>query len=206
MIKQNFHEERQNICAYIRMSLVEEAEACCSLNGSTLDGLTIRVDMALKDKVHDNKLSVFLGNLHFNTTEEDVRLLFSKVGEVDNVRLIRDPSTGLGKGFGYVNFVSEESVAKAMRLNGRDVAGRKVRVNRAVRKPKSAEKHKEYKKLKNRENKRKGTEDSTDKSSYKRHKTKGFQGVNTSKEKKFVKNKKSKQDKKHNKMAKILNN
>ena len=64
------------------------------------------------------------------------------------MRLIRDPSTGLGKGFGYVNFVSEESVAKAMRLNGRDVAGRKVRVNRAVRKPKSAEKHKEYKKLK----------------------------------------------------------
>ena len=38
-----------------------------------------RVDMALKGKVHDNKLSVFLGNLHFNTTEEDVRLLFSKV-------------------------------------------------------------------------------------------------------------------------------
>lgn len=42
VIKQNFHEERQNICAYVRMSSVEEAEACCSLNGSTLDGLTIR--------------------------------------------------------------------------------------------------------------------------------------------------------------------
>ena len=35
--------------------------------------------MALKGKVHDNKVSVFLGNLHFNTTEEDIRLLFSKV-------------------------------------------------------------------------------------------------------------------------------
>ena len=42
VIKQNFHEERQNICAYVRMSSVEEAEASCSLNGSTLDGLTIR--------------------------------------------------------------------------------------------------------------------------------------------------------------------
>ena len=42
VIKQKFHEQRQNICAYIRMSSVEEAEACCSLNGSTLDGLTIR--------------------------------------------------------------------------------------------------------------------------------------------------------------------
>ena len=35
--------------------------------------------MALKGKNHENKLSVFLGNLHFNTTEEDVRSLFSKV-------------------------------------------------------------------------------------------------------------------------------
>ena len=121
------------------------------------------------------------------------------------MRLIRDPSTGLGKGFGYVNFVSEDSVAKAMRLNGRDVAGRKVRVNRAVRKPKSAEKHKEYKKLKNKENKRKDSENGADKPSFKRQKTKGFQGVNTSQEKKFVKKKKSKQDKKHKTMAKILN-
>ena len=45
VIKQNFHEDRQNICAYVRMSSVEEAEACCSLNGSALDGLTIRYIM-----------------------------------------------------------------------------------------------------------------------------------------------------------------
>ena len=47
VIKQNFHEERQNICAYVRMSSVEEAEASCSLNGSTLDGLTIRYHVSL---------------------------------------------------------------------------------------------------------------------------------------------------------------
>ena len=138
-------------------------------------------------------------------------IYFNQVGEVDNVRLIRDPSTGMGKGFGYVNFVSEESVTKAMRLNAREVAGRKVRVSRAVRKPKSAVEHKAEKKLKNRQNKRMGANEPTERSSYKsgresgRHKRKGFQGVNTNKEKKFVK-KKSFQDRKYKTIAKILNN
>ena len=72
------------------MSSEAEAEACCSLNGTNLDGFTIRVDMAMNSKKHDNKKSVFLGNLSFSCKEEEVRELFSKVGEVENVRLIRD--------------------------------------------------------------------------------------------------------------------
>ena len=90
----------------------------------------------MKNKTHDNKKSIFLGNLHYKTKEEDVRKLFSKVGDVENVRLIRDATTGIGKGFGYVNFSSEESVQLALRLNQQVVEGRKVRVSRAVRKPK----------------------------------------------------------------------
>ena len=136
VIKQKFHEERNNICAYVRMTTVEEAEAACGLNGSNVDGFTIRVDLSLKNKSHDNKKSIFLGNLHFKTKEEDVRRLFSKCGDIENVRLIRDATTGMGKGFGYVNFSSEESVQLAVRLNQQEVEGRKVRVSRAVRKPK----------------------------------------------------------------------
>ena len=136
VIKQKFHEERNNICAYVRMSTVEEAEAACVLNGSDVNGFTMRVDLSLKNKTHDNKKSIFLGNLHYKTKEEDVRRLFSKIGDVENVRLIRDATTGIGKGFGYVNFSSEESVQLALRLNQQVVEGRKVRVSRAVRKPK----------------------------------------------------------------------
>ena len=208
VIKQTFHEERDNICAYVRMASVEEAEAGCSLNGTMVDGFTIRVDMALKNKTHDNKKSIFLGNLHFNTKEEDVRALFSKCGDVDNVRLIRDASTGMGKGFGYVNFVSEESVAKALRLNNQEVSGRKVRVSRALRKPKSAVAHKVEKRLKNKQNRNSdGNRDKFRKEGpgqRKFNKKKGFQGVNTSRERKTVK-KSSKQDRKHKTMAKILN-
>jgi len=136
VIKHNFHEERNNINAYVRMSTVEEAEAACNLNNTKIEGLTIRVDMALKDKSHDNKRAIFMGNLDFKTQEEDIRKLFSKCGEVENVRLVRDTTTGIGKGFGYVNFVSEDSVGLAIRLNNQEVCGRKVRVTRAVRKAK----------------------------------------------------------------------
>ena len=134
VITNKFHEERNNINGYVRMSTVEEAEAACQLNNSQVEGLTIRVDMALKGKTHDNKKAVFLGNLDFKTEEEDVRKLFSKCGEVDNVRLVRDNTTGIGKGFGYVNFVSEQSVELAIRLNNQEVCGRKVRVSRANQK------------------------------------------------------------------------
>jgi len=136
VITHKFHEERSNINAYVRMSAVKEAEEACVLNNTEVDGLTIRVDMAMKDKSHDNKRAVFLGNLDFKTQEEDIRKLFSKCGEVESVRLIRDTTTGIGKGFGYVNFASEDSVGLAIRLNSQEVCGRKVRVARAVRKAK----------------------------------------------------------------------
>ena len=52
------------------------------------------------------------------------------------MRLVRDATTGIGKGFGYVNFVSENSLGLAIRLNNQEVCTRKVRVTRAVRKAK----------------------------------------------------------------------
>ena len=226
VIRQKFHEQRNNICAYIRMSSVEEAEAACSLNGSSLDGFTIRVDVSSQSKSHDNKKSVFLGNLHFNTKEEDVRRLFSKVGEVENVRLIRDASTGMGKGFGYVNFATEESVQLAVRLNQHEVEGRKIRVSRAVRKPKpgtvkqsgaggskqkswNESKRKEFKVNKKREKtniERKKFTGRKEKENTKGRKveSKGFQGVKSSNANKKNFKKVSKTEKKKKVMAKLL--
>ena len=225
VIKQKFHDQRNNICAYIRMSTEEEAEAACALNGASVDGFTIRVDLAVK-KSHDNKKSIFLGNLHFNTKEEDVRKLFSKCGDVENVRLIRDASTGMGKGFGYVNFSKEESVQLALRLNQQEVEGRKVRVSRAVRKPKpgvkkpaggaDAGKKKSWNESKRKEfkvNKKRGPKETKQfaekkgKENSKRSKAdskgKGFQGVKSSVSKKNFK-KINKTDKKKKVMAKLL--
>ena len=113
----------------------------------------------------------------------------------------------MGKGFGYVNFTSDVSVAKALRFNGQDICGRKVRVNKSVRKSKSAVETKAERKMKNKQNRnsdRKPFRADGDKGpNNKRFKKKGFQGVNTSREKKNVK-KPNKQDKKNKTMAKIL--
>ena len=48
------------------------------------------------------------------------------------MRIVRDAATGIGKGFGYVNFASEDSVEIALTLNGSELDGRKMRVTRCV--------------------------------------------------------------------------
>ena len=48
------------------------------------------------------------------------------------MRIVRDAATGIGKGFGYVNFASEDSVEIALTLNGSELDGRKIRVTRCV--------------------------------------------------------------------------
>merc|ERR1712192_145575 len=106
-----------------------------AFNGSLIEGHAVRVDLAAA-RSHDNKRAVFLGNLDFKTQEDEVRALFAKCGEVESVRLVRDASTGIGKGFGYVNFGAVESVELALRMANQEVGGRKIRVNRAVRKAK----------------------------------------------------------------------
>ena len=53
---------------------------------------------------HDTKRSVFLGNLPFDVGDDAVREHFVECGTVENVRIVRDAKTGLGKGFGYLLF------------------------------------------------------------------------------------------------------
>ena len=53
-------------------------------------------------------------------------------GAISSVRIVRDAATGIGKGFGYVNFASEDSVEIALTLNGSELDGRQIRVSRWV--------------------------------------------------------------------------
>jgi len=137
VITRKFHDDRDNINGYVRFATIAEATNACAVNGKVVEGHKLRVDMATSSKKHDNKLAVFLGNLDFNCKEDDISQIFEKCGEVVAIRIIRDSATGIGKGIGYVNFGSIEAVEKAMRLNQVDVNGRKIRVGKAVRKPKA---------------------------------------------------------------------
>ena len=76
--------------------------------------------------------TVFVGNISYEATEEEIRSLFQQVGLIANLRLVSDRDTGKRKGFGFIEFVDRESALSAVRnLNECDLYGRPLRVNLA---------------------------------------------------------------------------
>lgn len=77
-----------------------------------------------------NKL--YVGNLSFNSTEDDVNDAFSAHGTVTSVNLIMDRETGRPRGFGFVEMSSDDEAQRAMEaMDGRDLDGRNLKVNLA---------------------------------------------------------------------------
>lgn len=75
---------------------------------------------------------LFVGSLPYTTTSDELRELFSKIGEVTSADVITDRMTGQGKGFGFVEFADDANADKAIKeLNGTDYNGRKLAVNEA---------------------------------------------------------------------------
>ena len=74
--------------------------------------------------------NIYVGNLPFSTTEEEVRNMFSAYGSVDNVSLIADRETGRLRGFGFVEMSSGADEAIAA-LNQTELGGRRLVVNLA---------------------------------------------------------------------------
>jgi RNA recognition motif-containing protein len=76
--------------------------------------------------------NIFVGNLSFNTNEDELRQLFEPFGQVDRVSIMTDRDTGRSRGFGFVEMASNEDGEKAITaLNGSSVGGRTVNVNEA---------------------------------------------------------------------------
>jgi len=81
---------------------------------------------------------LYVGNLPYTCTSEELTDLFSSAGKVEDAIVINDRETGRSKGFGFVTMGSIEDADSAMKmLNGRDLAGRDLTVNEAREKPKS---------------------------------------------------------------------
>ena len=76
--------------------------------------------------------NIFVGNLSFNTAEDELRQLFEPFGQVDRVSIMTDRDTGRSRGFGFVEMASNEDGEKAITaLNGSSVGGRTINVNEA---------------------------------------------------------------------------
>lgn len=75
---------------------------------------------------------LYVGNISFKATEDDVKDLFSQAGEVESVKLIKDASTGRARGFGFVEMSTDEEAQKAVsQLNGNNFMERSIVVNEA---------------------------------------------------------------------------
>lgn len=128
-ITKEMHPRLKSVYAYIRFDSEEFATAALSMNGKEFQGNCLRVDTACKSDGKPNlKKSVFLGNLNFNIDDNTVRKHFDGCGEIESIRIIRDNKTGVGKGFGYVNFKTEDAAALALELDSTVIANREVRV------------------------------------------------------------------------------
>ncbi|KAJ6780580.1 hypothetical protein PWT90_04063 [Aphanocladium album] len=145
--------------AYVVFSTDAAARRVCQqLNGSEVLGRHIRVDNVAHPSPTDHRRCIFVGNLGFvddetmlNTNkdgeketkkrnkvpadvEEGLWRTFSKNGKVENVRVVRDPKTRVGKGFAYVQFYDANAVEEALLLDGKSfppMLPRKLRVTRA---------------------------------------------------------------------------
>jgi RNA recognition motif-containing protein len=79
---------------------------------------------------------LYVGNLPYSATEDQLTELFSRAGQVDNVRVMRDMATGRARGFAFVEMASDENAQKAItELNEYQMDGRPLVVNEARPKP-----------------------------------------------------------------------
>lgn len=74
---------------------------------------------------------LYVGNLPYETTEDQLKELFSQAGTVESVTIITDKYSGRSKGFGFVEMASEEAQKAIETLNGQEVDGRNINVNEA---------------------------------------------------------------------------
>lgn len=77
-------------------------------------------------------MNIYVGNLPYRMTDDELRDLFTPFGEVTSAKIIMDKMTDRSKGFGFVEMSDKAAAEKAIReVNGKDIGGRPLRVNEA---------------------------------------------------------------------------
>jgi len=79
---------------------------------------------------------IYVGNLPWSTTDQELRDLFSAHGTVHSATVVTDRETGRSRGFGFVEMDDSSAKEAISRLNGKDVGSRQLRVNEAQERPK----------------------------------------------------------------------
>ena len=86
---------------------------------------------ALRKKATTGMKKIYVGNLPFSATEEELNGLFAAHGDVESIALITDRDTGRPRGFGFVEMSDEGAASAIAALDGTEMGGRSLRVNEA---------------------------------------------------------------------------
>ncbi|KZP31396.1 splicing factor, CC1-like protein [Athelia psychrophila] len=133
---------------YVEFRTIELVDKALALRGTVVMGLPIMVQLteSERNKLHagDGNLNLppgvtapqggamqlYVGSLHFNLTEADIKQVFEPFGELEFVDLHRDPMTGRSKGYAFVQYKKVEDARMALeQMEGFELAGRTLRVN-----------------------------------------------------------------------------
>lgn len=89
-------------------------------------------------------MNIYVGNLAYSLTEDELRETFATYGDVDSAKIISDKYSGHSKGFGFVEMPNDDQAEQAIeKLDGSSVKGRNIKVNKARPKPERTE-HKSW--------------------------------------------------------------
>ncbi|CAE6444742.1 unnamed protein product [Rhizoctonia solani] len=132
---------------YVEFKTIEHVNSAIGLSGTIVMGLPIMIQLTESERnkigpssslhlppgvshPHAGSMQLYVGSLHFNLTESDIRQVFEPFGELDFVDLHRDPSTGKSKGYCFIQYKRPEDAKMALeQMEGFELAGRQLRVN-----------------------------------------------------------------------------
>ncbi|VEL36615.1 unnamed protein product [Protopolystoma xenopodis] len=138
--------------AYVEFREVESAQLALGLTGTRLLGVPIQIQQSHAEKNRLGNLvnsqvyaasttyhrppqpkgpmKLYVGSLHFNITEEMLKGIFEPFGKLEELKLIKDTTTGRSQGYGFVTYTNSDDAKKALeQLNGFELAGRPMKVN-----------------------------------------------------------------------------
>ncbi|KAG5352259.1 hypothetical protein C0989_003007 [Termitomyces sp. Mn162] len=120
-----------NSIGYVEFRSIDLVEKALALSGTVVMGLPIMVQLteSERNKLHPGD-GLYVGSLHFNLTESDIKQVFEPFGDLEFVDLHRDPMTGRSKGYAFVQYKRVEDARMALeQMEGFELAGRQLRVN-----------------------------------------------------------------------------
>ncbi|KAK4875195.1 hypothetical protein RN001_011617 [Aquatica leii] len=129
-IKRTFHPKRTSFHSYVVFQNTEDAIKATSLNGTKLNDHIIRVELCNDNVDLDPTKAIFIGNIPFDTEENDLWNTFDQYGKIVSVRLIRNSETGMCIGIGYVNFESSDAVELVLMADSIMIKTRELRIQR----------------------------------------------------------------------------